>query len=159
MGKFNKKLFFVFCFLFFISCFYFVINFISDKSLSEINCNSNLFLTDHEHDLNFNSQYTFSIGKNNGWLKIKGEIFQDENIYLINRKLYFIHSRNENAFLLKINEITTAIDDNAPDSLLSHFLPSAYIKEGLKMDVFIYPQTSKGYLITSSDRYGIYCSE
>lgn len=148
----------IFYLFLFISIFYIILNYYVENELSIINCNSNVIRTDKKNNLLLNSQYTFSLNEKNGWLRIKGEIIQDDNIYVVNRKLYFDLNRNENVYLLEINEITTGIDDNTPSSLLSQILPLAYTQRGRKMDLFVYPQTSDGYIVTSSEHYGVYCS-
>ena len=129
----------------------------SDKDkLSKINCESRINLSDINNNLSSNVYFTFSLDKNGGWLRVNGEIKKYKEKYKINRRLYFTYHRNENFFTLSVNKIILSSDDS-PDSLLSVFLPLAYIKEGHQMDLFIYPQNNGGYLFSSSEHYSSYC--
>lgn len=128
-----------------------------NHSNEKISCDSNIYLDDQRNNIVAHGYYVFSLDGDNGWLKLKGEVTNENKSYTINRKLYFTSSRNCCVFILTVNSIVKSNDDNSPDSLLSKFLPLAYIKKGNKMDIFIYPQTDGGYLFTSSNLYSFYC--
>ncbi|EOE1546137.1 hypothetical protein ACJ9E6_004217 [Providencia rettgeri] len=113
-------------------------------------------LKDVNKNLSANVYFTFSLDENGGWLRVNGDIKKGKEKYKINRRLYFNYHRNENVFTLTVNKIILSTDDS-PDSLLSTFLPLAYIKEGHQMDMFIYPEANGGYLFSSSNHYSSYC--
>ncbi|HBO22413.1 MAG TPA: hypothetical protein DD649_05920 [Providencia sp.] len=149
------KLVFFTSFLFLFLIFFFFV-FFTKSDLSKINCDSRINFMDINNKLNAKIYYTFNLDENGGWLKINGEINKDKIEYKINRKLYFSYQRNKNIFTLLVNKITIW-SDNSPDSLLSDILPLAYMHEGAKMDIFIYPQNYGGYLFTSSNFNSTYC--
>lgn len=142
--------------IFFVTVTIFLFVYFDKDELSKINCESRVSLKDVNKNLSANVYFTFSLDENGGWLRVNGDIKKGKEKYKINRRLYFNYHRNENVFTLTVNKIILSTDDS-PDSLLSTFLPLAYIKEGHQMDMFIYPEANGGYLFSSSNHYSSYC--
>ncbi|EKT55340.1 hypothetical protein [Providencia burhodogranariea] len=149
------NVFYLSCFLVISAALIFILN--KKDDFSNISCSAKLKMKSLNEDTISHIYFNLALSKNNGWIKIKGDIKNGNDSSIINRKVFFSYTQSKNTLNLNTNEIITYKSDNAKNEILENIFSYAYIYKDSNMDLSIYPQGDGGYFISSTEQHGVYC--